>query len=262
MAVLISAFAVFTIPASAIAIDNPILPTNIIILTEEDDYYEATLTQFNPGNTYMLAIDVQQSGWRLIQTFGTSRARFQLLDSHQDPLLTSGSGFLSAGYDRNSLFQYNFEESTYFLKITPVNNVPIRLSITLADENFDEELPISVYEDIADFGGGYEQFEQSTPAKVWKMGNTGQYDFNRDGFVTIRMHVDTEQYAEAYFMDPSSNTLYDCMAVLGEGSNEITVPVSDTVYYIVLMTRWDGPIEANVVYARIRIEFVETETWG
>ena len=265
MAVIISAFSIFAMPASASLINyNYINPSDRIILSSDDDYYEAQFENFDANRSALVPLNISEGGLRIIQTFGipdgNHTVRLELLNSSGTVIKRSGSGFVGNGYGAyNSFLQYNFTGGNYYIRVTPKSDQPFRLSITLADAYFDVGAPISQYEQIADHSATYEQFDIHTPAKVWTLNNLASNDLNGDGFVDINVDVETNDYVEAYIIDPSSSEFYAYTVLIGDSETEISIPTSVTSLYLVLMTRWGRVEETNTVIARINIEFLEEE---
>ena len=265
MAVLISAFAVFTIPASAVGIADTIGPDDPIILTSNDDYYEVVLEGFQARRTYYIPLYIDQEGWRIIQTFGVTSTsyglRMEILDANRNSLRTGGStDFMGFGYGNNSFVHYNFTASLYYLKVIPQSTRSVRLSITLTDGYFDTTPPVITYEQITDFYSEEQSFTVSTPAKVWTLNDVSSHDGNGNGFVEIGIELESADYIEAYIINPKSLNAYDHAYIIGAYSGSISVPASVDSLYIVLMTRWDDTSNDYTVDATLTIEFLEEET--
>ncbi len=266
MAVIISAFSIFAMPASATLLpDNRVTPSDMILLGSNDDYYETMLEDFQANRAYFIPLSIEQTGLRIIQTFGagsSDRVKLQLLDANRNVLYGTTQGFVGYGYTgsgyNNSFFQYNFTSGQYYLKITLGTSDPIRLSITLADAYFDNSAPIVNYNQITNYFPNYEYFDVSTPAKVWIVDRAmlAEFDENENGNVKIIMTLNTNDYAEAYLLDPTASYLYSGLFLYDNSSGEMQATTAQS-YYLVLATRWNRVLETTIVEAEIILEIID-----
>ena len=232
LAMLVSMFSFFTVPAGATPILFPI--EGFIIVPNNEFYHEIILSDLTVGESYNFLLDIPHgNGWVIIQTFGPhdeysfEAKLYQNTDSGWEVAREHNNGFKNLGYGRQTFIQF-YPNAEYALNITPLTAEDIRLSVTIANEYFEREPPIMHYEHIApiDLTNGLQVlWDCYTPAVVGLFTPTES-----------RMHnVQTtgSEYMKSYIIDPTSTEAYSCYPIPGEVDQAYYLEAGVT-YYLVM----------------------------
>ena len=215
LAMLVSMFSFFTVPAGATPEVVYVSPGDSINFPAYTYYYEVILTGFTRGQTYDIPLNIPKDGHVLVQSFGHSGAyapAMTLLNGEEIIRQDSPAnrGFKTKGYNGNqTLFQFH-GSGGYTLRIKPSTSEDMRLSFTLADYYFDETAPIVTFDDITDITETGLQYYW-TPGSLAVVGrltfqSNGSYLMRTTGCDCMRVFV----------IDPGSTTEYDRYEFIGE----------------------------------------------
>ena len=234
LSVVFSMFTFFGFSASAFHEGETIFPGGSINVSLYTYYHEVILSGFSSNVEYDIPLNIPHSGDVIIQSFGPSAGyapELTLLDANATEVLRSDTvapyGFKTQGYAHQSLFQFESSGGSYTLRVKPRNAQDMRLSITIAEAYFETETPISVYEDIQPMEGGVFSgtFYEDTQAMVarFQPAETRSYTVSTEGFTAMR----------GLILDPSSNSFYQEIELIGETSSTIEL-TGGVDYYVVL----------------------------
>ena len=247
LAMLVSMFSFFTVPAGALQEYQYVSPGDSINFPAYTYYYEVILTGFTRGEWYDIPLYIPHGSYVLVQSYGLSGAYApaMILSDGTEVICGHSNGFKSQGYNgTQTLFQFH-GPGGYTLSIKPSTSNDMRISFTLAENYFETTPPISTFDDIYDMEDGRLSCD-------WTPGMSaviGRFTPPVTGFYTVITSGSPSM--ESYIIDPSSTELLADYPIPGETNGKLYLKSTVTYYVIMFIPNGSIPHDPTELYIQI-----------